>query len=135
MHFAQTVMHVDVAIVFAIVLTRTATSFDFSQDCPLSFKFRLTPPIILHLQNYRDADEIRPTTVATVSAIRCRWSSVSKIRCLPNFSLRTAFSVRRDSMTCCCCRLTQLARMISIICHGCRMNFIYIPDWTNPSRS
>ena len=26
-------------------------------------------------------------------------------------------------MTSCCCQLTQLARMISINCHCCRMNF------------
>jgi hypothetical protein len=29
-------------------------------------------------------------------------------------------------MTSCCCRLTQLARKVSINCHGCRMNFIVV---------
>lgn len=60
----------------------------------------------------------------TTTQRRC--SSVSKIRFLPHFFLRTVFSVQRYSMTSCCCRLTQMARMISINCHCCRTNFISV---------
>lgn len=62
-----------------------------------------------------------------LTAKRRRWSSVSTIRFLPSFAWRTVFSVRRCSMTSCCCRLPRLARMISINRHGCGMNFIGVP--------
>ena len=66
---------------------------------------------------------LRPSSLP-LTANRRRWSSVHKIRFLPSFSLSTAFSVRRYSMTSRCCRLIQPARTISINYHGCRTNFI-----------
>jgi hypothetical protein len=41
-------------------------------------------------------------------------------------SFSTATSLCRYSIRDCCSRLTQLARMISINCHGCKTNFIGI---------
>ncbi len=69
---------------------------------------------------------LRPNTFPLAARLR-RWSSPSRMRFLPNFSLSTRFSVSRYSITSYWWRLIQPARMIRNSCQDFRTCFMSFP--------